>query len=178
MPQVSNNTGRLMVGWIVMFVGLILHIVGQAMPYWFSNYLDESPTNFGLWQICDSFRCVRIAMDSAVLTSSYHVCRAAAVIGIILGITAMVMMFVYAFKEQPIYSLISSVIGVLSCVFIAVCVSVWATHVFDTSGDFSYYGASFYLSLFGGVLLLKGSLWVLLFSLGHYRWAYRPIESY
>ncbi|XP_059159866.1 uncharacterized protein LOC131943671 [Physella acuta] len=176
MPQVANNTGRLMVGWIAMFLGLILHIVGQAMPYWFSNYLDESPTNFGLWQICDNLSCFRIAIDSAVLTFSYHVCRAAAVIGIILGITAMVMMFVYAFKEQPIYSLISSAIGVLSCVFIAVCVSVWATHVFDTY--FTNYGTSFYLSLSGGVLLLKGSLWLLRFSLGHYRWAYRPIESY
>ncbi|BFZ22038.1 hypothetical protein BsWGS_25077 [Bradybaena similaris] len=148
-----------LVGLSFLFIGTILHIVGQSTPEWLVSKLVSS-TNSGLWEVCSLGVCVTYL--NAFKTAQLEACEAFAILGIFaclaaLGLALMNFVFAILGRSQnnlvPVMVLASSIVALI---FILICVIVWAAKIYDSR--LTSLGYSFILSIIGGVLTAFGGV--------------------
>ncbi|XP_059159867.1 uncharacterized protein LOC131943672 [Physella acuta] len=167
---------KLLIGPGIIAIGLLLHTVGQATPYWDSFVYDDSSVNLGLWEVCNTFGCNKIQMNSPILTPLYHASRAFAIMGVLSGAAAVLTIFLYVFQVKLIYVKISAALGAASGVLIAICAIVWFVYAVDMY-PVNVFGYSFILSCVGSVLSIKGSIASYVMVRRHHRFGYATIVS-
>ncbi|BFZ22040.1 hypothetical protein BsWGS_25079 [Bradybaena similaris] len=148
-----------LVGLSLLFIGTLLHIIGQSTPEWMVSK-PVTGGSFGLWELCGKGVCV--TYPNALKPAELEVCEAFAILGILACLASLglaLVNFVVAILGKPQYKIVPGMVlssSIVALIFILICVIVWAAKIYNSR--FTSLGYSFILSIIGGVLTAFGGV--------------------
>ncbi|XP_059152364.1 epithelial membrane protein 1-like [Physella acuta] len=147
---------------VLLFVGIILHIVGLATPEWM--LIKNNELTIGLWQACSHGVCLTFADFPIAGLDSIKACEAMAIIGMLISFVAIATAGIAVYhnitgkEASASFQQIATATSVISFVFILIGIIVWGAKVHEPASAVANIGYSFILSIIGGILIAVGGI--------------------